>query len=198
MSTALDRSHRARQLVLRQQTGNQLGRLLASLPSFDQAGVEAYHEPALVAVTAGQRAAATTAAGYAGLRVPRPRPRRPVDVDAALARSGLLVTPDSPSVVAPAVHGMALVSQGLTFAAALQAAQSMAYALSSMDMQSALGVGLEEGTSAAGGRITGYRKELSPDACAMCQESDGVIYESADDVPFHERDTCSVAPVYGE
>lgn len=194
----IDEAHRARQQALREHVGGRLGVLLGGLPSFETSAVVAYVNAAYPTVAGGQQAAAATSAGYAEIRAraSRRRARRPIDVASALTRSGVLVTPKSPSLVSPVLRAMGVAAGGSTFVEALAAAASYAYALSSTDLQAAANVGLDEGADASGARIAGYAKELAPDACEWCQGFDGEVFETAGDVPFHERDACSVAPVF--
>jgi hypothetical protein len=191
--SALDQRHRRRQAELAQRVAARLGLYVGNLETLDETELAAYGAAAYPVVAGGQARAASLAAGY-GVALARRRPEA-IDVSGALEASGVLVAPDSRSLVAPVLRARLLVSEGQSKAAALAAAASYAHALSSNDLQAAQRVGLDEGVSAVGARVAGYQKELSPDACEWCQLTAERTYSSADSVPFHDRDACSVAPV---
>jgi hypothetical protein len=46
--------------------------------------------------------------------------------------------------------------------------------------------------------VRGWRKELSDNPCDWCQSvaDEGATYGDAEDVPSHNSDQCSVAPVF--
>lgn len=200
--TRLDEQHRARQHALRVSVGDRLGAMLSRLAlegDHVQAELEAYAAGAYLTVAGGQRASASTSAGYAELRARarrRTRRARALNVEGALERSGVLVTPASSSLVAPVLRAMSLSSSGSTLVDAVTAAASYAYALSSNDLQAASSVGLDEGASASGSRLVGFTRELAPGCCEWCASLDGEVFDTAGEVPFHDRDACSVAPVF--
>jgi hypothetical protein len=188
--TALDTRHRVQQERLAHGVARRLGGMLRGLPDLAQPSVVAYHDGALVLVLGGQHTSANLAAGYTAAR----SRRRLLDVDVvnALARSGVLVTTDSRSLVAPVLRARHLVAEGAELAAALENAAGYAAALSSNDLQAAQRVGLAEG---AGDGVVGWRKLVGPDACQWCNLTADTVYADPDSIPFHDNDRCSVEPV---
>ena len=91
-----------------------------------------------------------------------------------------------------------LVGEGETLIEAKEQASAYAGQLGSLDLQTGQRVGLEQGVGAGGARIVGYRKELAGGACSWCRETAQTTYGSADAVPFHHNDGCSVAPVLAD
>jgi hypothetical protein len=194
--SVLDERHRDRQAQLAERLARSLTLIIATWQTLSQAEVNAYHDRAFVLTAGGQLSAARLAAGY-GLTLTR-RPRASpssLDVSGALGRSGVGVTPESRSLVAPPLRARGLVAEGATLAEAKLEAAEYAGQLGSLDLQAAQRVGLEEGVAAGGARVVGYRKELAGGACEWCRETAQTTYRTADAVPFHRNDACSVAPV---
>jgi hypothetical protein len=193
---ALDERHRARQHQLAGRLELGLARLVGRLETLSEEELRAYHDGAYPLVAGGQRSAAVLAAGYGLARTRRPgRPTAPMDVDGALKSTGVLVTTESRSLVAPVLRARHLVADGTELVAAKQQAASYAGQLGTLDLQAAQRVGLEQGAGAGGERVIGYRKEPSGEACDWCQQTAGEVYGSPDAVPFHANDACAVAPV---
>lgn len=192
----LDRRYRDRQRALVDGVARVLGTTLLALPDLSQDSIDAYVARAYPTVAGGQNAAATNAAGYMTALVrPTTRGRRAtINVGLALLRSGVLVTPDSRSLVAPMLRARRWVADGETSTKAILAAASYANALSSNDLARAQRVGLDTGAEASGAKITGWLKDPGGDACEWCQTVSGQTYSSPEDVPFHDRDRCSVIP----
>jgi hypothetical protein len=109
--------------------------------------------------------------------------------------TGVAVTSESRSLVAPPLRARHLVAEGATLLEAKAEAAEYSVQLGSLDLQAAQRVGLEEGVAAGGARIVGYRKELAAGACEWCRSTSATVCDSADAVPFHRNDACSVAPV---
>jgi hypothetical protein len=194
--SALDDRHRAQQAALAAQLARTLGLRIATWETLDEDELLAYHASAYPLVAGGQRQAARLAAGY-GLTLAR-RPgvtAGPLDVSGALRRSGVEVTRESRSLVAPMLRARKLVGEGATLLDAKADASEYAGQLGSLDLQAGQRVGLEQGVGAGGARIEGYRKSLSGTACSWCRETAQTIYRQADAVPFHRNDSCSVEPV---
>ena len=92
---------------------------------------------------------------------------------------------------------MAQLDAGVEELAAREAAASYAGALSSGDLQAGMRGGLGEAVRVAGKEPSGWRKSLSGDPCDWCRLVGAErVYYAADRVPFHDRDSCGVAPVY--
>jgi hypothetical protein len=200
---ALDERHRIRQQRLAGRLATRLEMLVATWETLAQEEVEAYHDGAYPLVAGGQREAARLAAAYGrtlgeqALGVPSLP--GPTDIVGALLNSGVGVTPESRSLVAPPLRARSLVAEGATLAEAKLEAAEYAGQLGSLDLQAAQRVGLEQGVHAGGKRVVGYRKVLAGGACSWCREVGGErVYHSADSVPFHRNDACSVAPVLAE
>lgn len=193
---AVDRRHRERQAALVDGVAGRLDRLVRSSPDLEQPTIDRYVRAAYPAVAAGQYAAAGLGAGYLAVLVPRtPRTaRRPVDVDGALARSGVLVTPESRSLVAPMLRARALTADGLELGAALETAGNYAGTLSSYDLQAAQRVGLDAGAAAVDAKVEGWQKDPGPGACSWCVALAAEVYADPDAVPFHDFDKCGVVP----
>jgi hypothetical protein len=187
--------YRERQVSLAERVAALLGRSLASLDDLSQSELERYVAAAYPAVAGGQRQAASTGAGYVTAITPAP-PKRvaPVNVPGALKKSGVLVTAESRSLVAPVLRARSLVAEGVAYASAIDTAAAYAGSLSSLDLQAAQRVGLEEGARASGAEVTGWVKDTGGDACEWCEEISENVYESAEDVPFHDNCKCAVVP----
>lgn len=199
----VDARHRIRQHAIADTVAARLSALLVTMPNLEQEQLDRYVADAFPLVAGGQRLAADTGAGYAAVlatpvRGPRPRPKRPVDVDRALQRSGVLVEPDSRSLVAPPLRARRLVAEGNHLEVALRAAASYAGDLSSNDLQAAMRVGVGEGAAAVGLETQGWRKSLSPDACPWCQDIADNVYDDPESIPFHDGDRCGAEPDLGE
>lgn len=173
--------------------------MLGGLGDLTQADLEQYVNAAYPTVAGGQKVAADHGAGYITALVrERLRARAStVDVAGALRKSGVIVTPESRSLVAPVLRARALVAEGESLPSALKAASSYAGALSSLDLQAAQRVGLNEGARAAEVAVEGWVKETGPTACEWCIAVSGQTYGDAEAVPFHENDQCVVVPELG-
>jgi hypothetical protein len=193
----LDRRYRERQVALAGRVADRLGGMLGRMNTLGELELHAYVAGAYPTVAGGQQVAATGAAGYMAALVPRREAARaaPVDVAGALARSGVLVTPESRSLVAPVLRARSLVADGAELAVAIDAATSYAGALSSLDLQAAQRVGLEESARASEAEVEGWTKDAGPSACTWCHEIAENEYADPDAVPYHENDRCSVVPV---
>jgi hypothetical protein len=190
----VDARHRARQQAIAGVVGLRLSGLLVSLPDLSEEQLAAYVESAYPTVAGGQLAAADTAAVYARVLAAGRKTRRPPDVPAALDKSGVLVTRETPSVVAPVLRARKLVNAGDVYSTAISIAAGYAGQLSSADLQAAMRVGVDEGAKAAGLRVGGWRKAPGGDACEWCQMIADNVYDDADAVPFHAGDRCGVEP----
>jgi hypothetical protein len=193
---ALNDRYRVRQVGIADSVAGLLDRMLVSLDELDEVALERYVTRAYPTVAGGQLAAADNAAGYVSALVRRSARARaaPLDVGVALIRSGVAVTPESRSLVAPILRARSLVAGGQALPVALNAAASYAGALSSLDLQAAQRVGLAEGARAAEVEIGGWLKETGPTACEWCIMVSGETYGAAESVPFHENDKCAVVP----
>jgi hypothetical protein len=194
---ALDRRYRERQNALAGGVARVLSSSLAAMPDLGEESLGQYVSRAHPTVAGGQKAAADGAAGYVTALVrPTDRARRAeLDTSDALRRSGVLVTPESRSLVAPVLRARRLVAEGEAVAVAIDAAQSYAGALASLDLQAAQRVGLDAGAAASDAEIEGWEKDVGGDACDWCQAIAGNTYDDPEAVPFHENDRCSVVPI---
>lgn len=198
----LDAAHVGRQRALQNAVAASLRVLLAGMPDLDEPALAEYVDGAYPLVAGGQREAADTAAGYIGaLAVGRARaleqpyrPARVLDVFGALTKSGVLVQPDSRSLVAPVLRARAVVAEGELEAVALEQASSYAAGLSSNDLQAAQRVGLGEGSTASGLHPSGWAKTPAGSACKWCRSIADNVYRHPDEVPFHDHDRCGVGP----
>lgn len=180
-----------------------LALMLAAMPDLGQPALEDYVDGAFPVVAGAQQASAETAAGYVGvIAVGRARlagrayrPRRLVDVATALTKSGVLVTPDSRSLVAPVLRARSLAGEGLDEPVVLAQSQEYAAELASNDVQAAQRVGLDEGAHASGLEVHGWRKAVASSACSWCRAIAGNVYNHAEQIPFHDHDRCDVEPV---
>lgn len=151
----------------------------------------ALYLPGAVERTAGGQArAAALAAGYvAGIMaaaVDPPSRLAPVDL------SGVpLVTEETRWLYSPVLRMRALLAEGVAEPAAH--AQASAYAVSMVpgDLQAAERAGLDAGAAAHNARAR-FRKVPAGGACGWCQEIASKDYPSAEAVPFHAGDRCSV------
>jgi len=195
--TPLDERHRLAQRLLSAQVDRALAGLVDQLDTLSEAELAAYHDAAYPIVAGGQRQAATYGAGY-GLELTRQPGVQPtaLELAGALQRSGVMVTPESRSLVAPVLRTRRLVNEGATLGEAKQQAATYAAELASGDLNAAQRVGIDEGAAAGGADVAGYRKETGGDACDWCRGvADDRLYSSADSVPFHAHDRCSVSVV---
>jgi hypothetical protein len=193
---ALDERHRDRQQELSVRLARSLGLLVATWETLSQDELEGYVAAAYPRVAGGQRQAARLAAGYGLTLTRRPGvPTSATDLAGALRESAVEVTAESRSLVAPPLRARHLVAEGATLLEAKADAAEYAGQLSGLDLQAAQRVGLEEGVTAGGARVVGYRKQLAGGACDWCRETSATVYGSAEAVPFHRNDACSVAPV---
>lgn len=191
--SAVDIAHRAAQVGLRERVGSGLGALLANLPEPEsQAAMEAYSRAALPLVAGGQRSAAMLALAY----MERVAPGRGASLERALR--GVQVDAEAPVVRSPVLRLWGLLADGADPSEATAASASYADALASGDLQVAERSGLMEGASASGREVIGWRKQLAGSACEWCRlVGFERVYNSAETVPFHDRDSCGVAPVLG-
>jgi hypothetical protein len=189
----LHATHRQRQQQTQATVGAMLARLVRALPDLSDDAAELYVARAVPVIVAGQRNAAALAAGYVRAAAPTLRRDRPPD----LSLGALAVTAETPWVASPIIRGRAKLAQGLAWAEALDAAGAYAGELASGDLQRAMRFGLDAGADAVGARVR-WRKELSGGACPWCVTVAAGSYTSADSVPFHEHDRCSVAPEFDE
>lgn len=190
---ALSERHHVRQRAIATVVYERLGAILRSLTDLSEESLARYQQEAYPTVRGGQRVAADTAAAYTSML--GGRAVRPVNVDGALLASGALIEPDARSLVAPVLRARSLVAEGAVMAAAVVTAGGYAAGLASGDLQTAVRVGAEEGAGASGLRVRGWTKALSGDACSWCQTVAADTYRSADSVPFHQNDNCTVEPV---
>lgn len=152
--------------------------------------MDAYNRAAAPVVAGGQHRAAQLAVAYIATQA---QPRSTPALGVALR--DLIVTRASPVTRSPILRLWSLIDDGHAVAEAQGAAGSYAEALASNDLQVAERAGLNEGARVAGERVVGWRKALDPGCCAWCQRLAVGTYRSAESVPFHERDRCSVAPI---
>jgi hypothetical protein len=192
MSAALDRQHRKAQRRLGAATEQSLRRIITGLPEPEsQSAMTLYSRSATPLVAGAQTRSAGLALAYMGRTA---KPQRTPSLQRALR--GVIVTTASPVATSPVLRLWAQLEEGVTPAEAALVAASYAWALASNDLAVAERGGLDEGASASGQRIIGWRKEVDPDCCDWCQlVANERLYSSADSVPFHERDQCSAAPV---
>jgi hypothetical protein len=190
-----DDAHRLAQQRLATLVAERLGLVIAGLPDpASQQGMDTYHRAALPLVAGGQRHAAQLAFAYLARLVARDPSRQPPSLVRAL--EPVAVTTDSAVTRSPMLRLWYQLGQGAELAEAQQVAASYAHELSSNDLHAATRSGLDEAARSTDQRIGGWRKVLSGDACEWCQKVGAErVYHSADSVPFHARDHCSVAPV---
>jgi hypothetical protein len=160
--------------------------------------MDAYNRRAYLIVAGAQVRSAQVAIAYMSLVVPFDRTRPTPTAASAIAAAGVAVTAASPVARSPILRLWHLIDDGAGEAEAKLAASSYADELASTDLHVAQRAGLESGARAGHRRIDGWRKDLSADACDWCRLVAGRTYRSADSVPFHSRDNCSVAPVLEE
>lgn len=194
-----DQQHRLAQRKLDEQVGAKLGAILRALDDpLTQAAFDAYSAAAATTVAGGQRRSAQLAFAYVGAIARVPKPKRPPSVAKALA-GGVLVTRQSPVTRSPMLRVWGMVGAGSLVEDAIANAALYAATLASTELMVAERGGLDEAAAASGARIVGWRKELSDNACEWCQTVAGdTTYGSADSVPFHANDECSVAPVFAD
>ena len=155
--------------------------------------MEIYVRAAVPIVGGGQQAAARLALAYMG----QVAPGRGASLERATR--GVLVTAESPVARSPILRVWGALAEGVELPDALAQGGSYAGALASGDLQVAERSGLTEGARATGREITGWRKQLSADPCPWCVKVGAErVYNSAESVPFHERDSCGVSPVLEE
>jgi hypothetical protein len=187
-----DRAHRAAQTKLRDATSERLASMLFALPEpRAQKSFDAYNAAAAKLVGGSQRRSAQLSIAYVTIGQRTVRPPSP-----ARAISGVVVSRESPVTRSPMLRLWHEIDKGIETAIALQLAAGVAQRLASGDLQVAERAGLEEGAQSTGQRIVGWTKELSDDACPWCIEVAEGRYSSADAVPFHENDKCSVTPIF--
>jgi hypothetical protein len=191
----LDERHRRRQAIVADVVASRLGSLIATMHDLSQEALVAYVEQAYPVVAGGQTVAADTAAAYSRALAAGRRPKRPVDVAGALAKSGKLVTPDSRSLVAPILRARHLAAEGEQAASVVVTAANYAAQLSAADLQAAMRVGVDEGATASGLETQGWSKGLGPEPCEWCISIADNVYGDPDSIPYHDGDRCGVEPV---
>jgi hypothetical protein len=189
--------HRRAQLALADRVSLALANLIASLPDPEsQDAIELYAPSAARIVAGGQERAARFSIAYVAQLAARSSVKSPPTTERALA--SVLVSSESPVARSPILRLWGLRADGEALDEATRRASSYAGELATGDLQVAQRAGLEEGARASAKNVRGWRKELSADACEWCRKiaSGGGRYRSAETVPFHARDHCSVAPVF--
>lgn len=185
--------HRDRQRAVTAAVGARLAAALRNLPDVSDESSARYVAQAVPVIVAGQRTAATLAAGYVRALAPATGPlERPVD----LTLGDLAVTADTAWVASPIIRARAKLAAGNTYLAAIDAAASYAEGLASGDLAVAQRLGLEAAAGASGAGVRGWVKEADGAACRWCQDVAQGVYSSAESVPFHDNDRCSVAPLF--
>lgn len=165
---------------------------LARLPNLSPEAADVYVAAAVPTVAAGQRRAATLAAGFARALAPTVDRSRPLELELET----VAVTADTAWIHSPIIVGRRELGAGATWAAAIALAAVKAKGYASGDLAVAQRHGLERGARSTGARVAGYRKALAGGACAWCRDVAGTLYALPSNVPFHEHDACSVVPVF--
>ncbi len=190
---ALDDTHRRAQLALQDRIGATVTGLLMTITlDRSQQIRDAYATANARLIAGGEHQAARLALAYFAAYAP---PRTPPDLGRALAP--MLMTPENPGAIVGLLRLWALLDQDTPELQARQEAGSFTANLAGGDLNAATRVGLDEAARAAGRRPR-WRKIPSPGACDWCRmiASGGARYHSADSVPFHSSDHCSVAPEF--
>jgi hypothetical protein len=200
VSVVADRKHRLAQERLADATSRKLSALIFALddPEADDA-IERYAPVAARVVSGGQHRSARFALAYLATTATRAPGKSPPSVTRAL--DGVLVDESFPVARSPILRLKKRLADGDELALARQSASSYAEELATGDLQAAERGGLDEAARASGKKIRGWRKVLSSEPCDWCRTiaSDTTgRYRSAETVPFHARDHCSVAPVFEE
>jgi hypothetical protein len=192
---ALDQRHRQAQIRLAGTVSARLAAILTTIPEIQsQQAMETYSGEAARLVAGGQHRSAQLALAYV-IKLSPPAPGKlPPTVDRAL--QGKLVDTYSPVATSPMLKVWGLMAEGEEEALARAAGASHADGLASGDLQVAQRSGLEEGARAGARPIKGWAKQLSGSACEWCREVAGQVFSDPDSVPFHQRDRCSVGPVF--
>jgi len=172
-------------------TADHIHALILALASVDDEAEAAYRVRHARLVAAGQLTAARLAGAYLSALIGR-GPARGYP-DPARVLGGALVTADTPSATSPILRARRELAAGSAFPTALAVAAGYGATLALGDMSTASRLGLDAGAEAHGRRMR-FRKELSGSACEWCVEVAGETYGSADAVPFHAGDRCSVVP----
>jgi hypothetical protein len=192
---ALDQAHRQAQDNLAGAVSVRLQAILLAIPDIQtQEAMEAYSSQAARLVAGGQHRSAQLALAYVARLSPPAPGKLPPSVDRALR--GKLVDTYSPVATSPMLKVWGLMEEGEEETVARQIGASHADGLSSGDLQVAQRSGLEEGARAGRRPIRGWAKQLSGGACEWCREVAGQVFSAPDGVPFHQRDRCSVGPVF--
>jgi hypothetical protein len=187
--------HRRAQDALTRRTGLALAGIIALLPEPEtQEAMDRYHGEALRVVGGGQAQAVRFSFAYMAAVSP-PSPRKPPPT-IARALEGIAITAESPVTSSPMLRLWKLLKENEEPELAAQLAGSYANGLASAELQLAQRGGLIEGARAGKRGLRGWTKALSGNACAWCRSVAAGTYRSPDAVPFHERDHCSVAPVF--
>jgi hypothetical protein len=194
VTAAYDEAHRRAQQQLAGNVSARLAAMIAGLPAArEQAAMDVYNQAAARLVAGGQRRAAQLAIGYLSLIVDGQPGRAAPSPDRAIA--DVRVSPQSAVAYSPILRLWYLIDQGLELGDAKLAAGSYADELATNDLHAAQRAGLDEAAHAADRRIEGWQKQLAGDACEWCRSVATKTYASAESVPFHPRDACSVSPV---
>lgn len=199
MASPPDVAHRRAQARLADRVSLALAGLIVGLPDpTGQEALELYAPLAARVVSGGQDRSARYALAYVAQLAPRSRTKSAPTTARAL--EGVLVTAASPVARSPILRLWQIVGDGESLEEAQRQASSYARGLATGDLQAAQRGGLTEGARASAKDVQGWRKVLSADACDWCRKiaDGGGRYRSADSVPFHARDECSVAPVFDE
>lgn len=188
----LTQQHRVAQGRLLAVVAGQLAGRLSQLPDVSDESRDAYVAGAVPLIVAGQRRAATYAAAFARAIAPAVDPAGRLD----LQLDELVVTAETAWVASPIIVARRELGAGSSWGAALELAATKAKGYTSGDLAVAQRHGITRGAASTGAELDGYRKVLAGGACAWCRDVSGGLYRSADSVPFHEHDACSVEPVY--
>ena len=192
----LHERHRLAQNRLLDATAALLDVRLRRLEDLGDEQAALYVADAVPVVARGQQRAAELAAGYVRVIATSDpeRRQRPLELEPEL------VTPETPWMLSPIIRARRELAvtelegpDAWTAALGIAVAKMRGYV--SGDLATAQRHGLERGADASGLRVRGYRKQLSGTACSWCRDVSQTVYALPSNVPFHERDACSVAPV---
>lgn len=189
----LHEQHRLAQTRLADATALLLAARIARLEALGDEQLEQYVAGAVPVVVAGQTRSAALAAGYVRTLAPPTRERRP---PLELELGDIAVTAETPWLASPIIRARTELSRGGTWEQSLAVAATRARGYVYGDLAVAQRFGLERGGRSAGREPSGYRKHLAPSACAWCSAVSQTVYALPSNVPFHERDRCSVSPVF--
>jgi len=185
-----DDLYRLAQLALRDQTGDALRLLVATVPLIRSEIVRAWFagEVARV-VSGGQWQAADLAVGYLGDLVAF---TDTPDLDTAL--DGELLTADQPGASFGFGRMWWLMDNGADELEARENAADAVASRSTADLLDAERIGLDEGARVAE-RKPRWRSVPSANPCEWCAgvAAQGAVFPDAESVPFHNGDQCSPA-----